>query len=200
MDDLTLIRTQLKLLAGMASRNTGETEENWSRFFELYYPAMLKYAQMFCSAVDAEDIVQRVLVKLLQILREGRYERRAGTTFRAYLRRLVKNEFLDWRRSESARGMGREVPVNEKSLVCGQTPADVVDMEWRLALRASATEHVLSATALSDMMRRAYCAYVIEGRSPDEVAKMLGVTRNYVLLAKSRISRRIAAVEAMYGD
>lgn len=197
---MTFIRTQVKLLAGMASRRTCEVESSWNRFFELYHPAMLKYAEMFCNAGDAEDIVQRVLVKLAGILRDGRYERRKGAPFKSYLKRLIKNEFIDWRRSEISRGVDLKVAIGESSLVCGMTPPDIIDMEWRLALRAAATEHVLSATALPDNMRRAYRAYVIEGRQPDEVAKSLGVTRNYVLLAKSRISRRIAALEAMYGD
>lgn len=200
MADNTFASTQVKLLAGMASSQTGEAESSWASFFELYHPAMVKYAEMFCNATDAEDIVQRVLVKLVGIIREGRYVRRNGVQFRAYLKRLIKNEFLDWRRSEVSRGDGLKVRVSESSITDGLTAPDIIDLEWRQALRASATEHVLCATALPDNMRRAYRAYVIEGLEPGEVARKLGVTKNYVLLAKSRISRRIAALEAMYGD
>ena len=54
--------------------------------------------------------------------------------------------------------------------------------------------------AMPDKMRRAYRAYVIEGRPADEVAKALGVRRGYVLQAKSRIDALVRAVEAMYGE
>lgn len=198
--DARFATTQVDLLAGLQSERTGELESSWRRFFELYYPAMVAYARMFCQAADAEDIAQKVLVKLSGILRTGRYEKREGVSFRAYLKRLIKNEFIDWRRFEDARGAGRKVPLSENSLVFNDTAPDVIDREWRLAIREAAVNHVLSATAMPDNMRRAYRAYVIEGRSPDDVAKSLGVSRNYVLLAKSRISSRIAAVESLYGD
>ena len=75
-----------------------------------------------------------------------------------------------------------------------------IDAEWRIATRAAAVERVLTGMAMPDAMRRAYRAYVIEGRPAGEVAKALGVRRGYVLQAKSRIDARVRAVEAMYGE
>ena len=145
MANKDFVTTHITLLSGMASRETGERESNWNRFFELYYPAMLRYAEMFCGVADAEDIVQDVLAKLVEILRSGRYERWNGTKFRNYLKRLIRNGFIDWRRTESSRRAGCKLPVDENALVCDETAPDVIDKEWCLALRAHVTEHVLSA-------------------------------------------------------
>ncbi len=198
---MAFVRTQITLIESMANRESDECEHLWSRFFDLYYPAMVKYAELFCSSHDAEDVTQRVLVKLVGILKSGRYERRPGVRFRTYLMTLIRHEFIDWRREEAARGLGVNVPLDEAGAVSvPSSAATMLDVEWRTATRAAAVERVLSNMAMSDKMRRAYRAYVIEGRSAVEVAKELRVRRSYVLQAKSRIEARVRAVEAMYGD
>ena len=101
---IAFVRTQITLIESMANREADE--HLWNRFFDLYYSAMVKYAEMFCASHDAEDIVQRVLVKLVGILKSGRYERRPGVRFRSYLMTLIRHEFIDWRREETARGLG----------------------------------------------------------------------------------------------
>lgn len=194
------VTTQLTLLLKLAERESGESEIAWSRFFDLYYPAMLKYASLFCNESEAEDIVQNILVKLIDILRDKRYKRREGSTFRAYLKILIRNEFIDFHRAESSRGRGRTVPIETLELAHMSDPAMRMDAEWKVAIRAAATEHVLTKTVMSELMREAYRLYVLEGMSVKDVSKSLGVTQKYVSSAKSRINRRIAAVEAVYGE
>lgn len=194
------VTTQLTLLLKLAERESGESEIAWSRFFDLYYPAMLKYASLFCNESEAEDIVQNILVKLVDILRDKRYKRREGSTFRAYLKMLIRNEFIDFHRAELSRGRGRTVPIETLELAHMSDPAIRMDVEWKVVIRAVATEHVLTKTVMSELMRKAYRLHVLEGISVKEVSKSLGVTRKYVSLAKSRINRRIAAVEAVYEE
>lgn len=194
------VTTQLTLLMKLAERKSGESELAWSRFFELYYPAMLKFAELYCEAANAEDVVQRVLVKLVAVMREKRYERRSGTSFRGYLKTLIRNEFLDFYRAEVSRGMLLHDAIEEKELALRNDPGEELDAKWKVAVREAATEHVLARTVLNDAMRNAYRLYVLEGVAPKEVAARLGVSVKYVHLAKSRINERIAAVEAVYGE
>lgn len=196
----SFIVTQLTLLTKLASRESDENELAWSRFFDFYYPAMLKYATLFCDATDAEDIVQRVLVKLVKILREKRYKQSPYASFRVYLMTLIRNEFIDFHRAEVSRAKNHTIPIDTAEIVAEDDPTVRLDIEWRIALHAAATEHVLERTALSESMRRAYRLYVVEGVSVQEVAERLGVTKNYVVLAKSRINQRIRAVEAVYKE
>lgn len=200
---LGLIRTQLTLLSKMAEPGFGISEAAWGRFFDLYYPAMLRYAQLYCREADAEDVVQEVLSKLVEVLRNNRYSRRRGKSFRGYLMALIRNEFLDWRRRELVRGANLKVPLGVGAELSHDDADSVVaalDVEWRVALRQAAQEHVLTQTAIAENERLAYLGYVVEERPAAVVAKELGVTVNYVYLSKSRIEKRIAAFEELYGN
>ena len=70
---------------------------------------------------------------------------------------------------------------------------DVLDEDWRKAVLASAREHVLMHTALSDRDRQVYRAYAMEGEDICEVAKKFGLSRNLVSQIKTRIEKRIIA-------
>ena len=151
---IAFVRTQITLIESMANREADE--HLWNRFFDLYYSAMVKYAEMFCASHDAEDIVQRVLVKLVGILKSGRYERRPGVRFRSYLMTLIRHEFIDWRREETARGLGAKVPLLEGAAFSVQPDAAArIDAEWRIATRAAAVERVLTSMAMPDGWRSA---------------------------------------------
>lgn len=194
------VQTQLTLLAKLARSQSGMDEEAWSRFFELYYPAMMKFAEMFCNAHNAEDIVQRVLVKLVSVLREGRYQRQDGVQFRSYLKTLIRREFIDWRRTEGVR-QKRQVPLDEAAQIAVDDRVALrLDLEWRLACHSAALEHVLTQMAMNRKMRLAYRLYVLEERPAAEVAATLGVSVGYVRLAKSRVNRLVTAVESIYGE
>ena len=197
---IDFVKTQLTLIEHMSRRESGGRESCWAQFFDLYYPAMLKYAELYCDRANAEDVVQCVLVKIADAVSTGRYVKRPGTTFRSYLKKLIRNQFLDWRRTEAVRGLGRKVDIAGLAAAVSDDPGEKMDAEWRVALHSAAVEHVLCRMAMPDAMRRAYRAHVLEGRSVREVARELGVSENYVALAKSRIAKRVAAVEAICED
>ena len=70
---------------------------------------------------------------------------------------------------------------------------DALDADWRRAVLASAREHVLMHTALSDRDRQVYRAYALEGEDIAKVAKRFGLSRNSVSQIKTRIEKRIVA-------
>ena len=78
--------------------------------------------------------------------------------------------------------------------------AELIDLDWRLAKRRAAVEHVLMKTAVSPQSKAVYRAYVLEGRSIGEVAKAFGIPRNSVSQVKTRLDRLVAAVEREMGD
>lgn len=201
-EDFELIKTQLTLMIKLADPYSDMSEAAWGRFFDLYYPAMLKYAQLFCVFSSAEDVVQQVLVKLVKILRAGNYRKIPGRTFRGYLKTLIRNEFIDWYRQEQVRGRGRIVSLTETEFpaVSGESVTAKMDVDWRCAIRKAAEEHVLMRMAISRIEREAYRGYVQEQRSAKDVARELGISVNYVYQAKKRVVKRISAVEALYDE
>ena len=192
--------TSITLLQSIAAERTGSDEAEWARFFELYYPAMRKFVQMKASRSDADDIVQDVLVKLVDVLRHGKYTPQPGVKFRSYLARLLYNELVSHFRRDRVRGDGNFVPVDQVDLPIDSDAAIRLDVQWRMALHESAVEHVLTKTALAEQSKDVYREYVIEERPIAEVAKKFGLTKNYVSQIKTRVDRMVSAVEAQYGD
>ena len=191
--------TPATLLVKLAAQVTGEDEANWTRFVDLYVPAIRDFARHRGDGRDVDDIVQEVLVGLVRVLRGNNFSMREGKgNFRAYLAKMIRSQLYMAYRHEKARGLGLNVPIDE---VEPSVPADVVtaaiDAEWAAARHRAAVEHVLTKTLVSDLNKRLYRAYVLEERPIDEVARMFNVTRNQVSQAKMRIGRMVAAIEGV---
>ena len=198
------VRTQVTLLQRIAMEKTGEDEATWARFFELYYPAMVAFAKGIGGNNNAEDVASEVLVKLVDVLRHGKYERQSGKSFRGYVKTLVRNQMSDLYRKEKARGLGLKVELSDqiKEEVAGENQDLVaeLDMEWVKACQNAAIQHVLTKTALSEQSKSVYREYVVKERPIGDVAKEFGISKNMVSQTKTRIDRMISAIIAEYGN
>lgn len=194
--------TSITLLQRLAIEKTGEDEATWVRFWDLYHPAMLMFAQNHGAGENAEDIVQDVLVKLVDALKHGGYTRQDGTLFRSYLKTLIRRQLIDNYRREKARGYGRTVELTETIIEdtadTEKDFANALDADWALACHATAVQHVLTKTALSRQSKDIYRAYVLEERPVSDVAKEFGVSKNLVSQIKSRVDRMIESLMAEY--
>ena len=196
--------TPATLLARIAVEVTGAADEAaWVRFFELYAPAIRKFAAGLGAQSDAEDVAQEIFLKLVAVLRKGGYNADVGK-FRCYLAAMIRRELVSrWRKAQS-RGAAANIPLD--GLDAGDEPsvppeqAALIDAKWRLARHEAAVEHALSKTALSARSCDIYRAYVLEERPIDEVAERFGVTKNHIGQIKLRVGRMIAALEAEYAD
>jgi len=196
--------TPATLLARIAVEVTGAADEAaWVRFFELYAPAIQKFAAGLGAQSDAEDVAQEIFLKLVVVLRKGGYNADVGK-FRCYLAAMIRRELVSrWRKAQS-RGAAANIPLD--GLDVGDEPsvppeqAALIDAKWRLARHEAAVEHALSKTALSARSCDIYRAYVLEERPIDEVAERFGVTKNHIGQIKLRFGRMIAALEAEYVD
>ena len=78
--------TPQTLLKKIAEYANGDDAAEWSKFVELYEPVIRMYIMQsgnVCEA-DADDIVQDIFVKLVDVLRNGGYRHEKGR-FRNYL-------------------------------------------------------------------------------------------------------------------
>ena len=207
--------TPQTLLRKIAEYANGDDASEWARFVELYEPVIRIYITQFgdVGAADADDIVQDIFVRLVDVLRKGEYKPEKGR-FRNYLASMVRRLLIDRHRREMARaGIGRgpltgdrdagsQAPtIDMDDLPCNTPdPATVVDMRLRLARHQAAVEHVLSRTMLDDRTVVAYREYAIEGHPAAEVAVRHGMTINNLRQLKHRLDRMISAVEAELAD
>ena len=195
--------TPKTLLSRMAAQVTGESEASWVRFFDLYQPVICKFAESVGAKGEAEDVVQDVFVKLVEVFRKGAYKPDRGR-FRAYLATLIRREVVNRWHKAQVRAADRQVSLDNDDFpvevaVPSETAA-VIDAKWRQARRSAAIEHVLTKTALSAQSKDIYRAYVLEERPIGEVAKAFGVPNNSVSQIKTRVERMIADYEAMFAD
>lgn len=194
--------TPKTLLRKIAEYANGDDAAEWARFVELYTPVIRQFvsAREGVREADADDVVQEIFVRLVNVLRAGIYRPEKGR-FRAYLGTMVRRLLIDRHRRAIARGAGEIVSADDVELL-SETPdaAEVVDMRLREARHAAAVEHVLSRTMLDDRTVAAYREYALEGRPAAEVAARHGITVNALRQIKYRVGRMIAAVEAQYGE
>ena len=199
--------TSVTLIQKIKTLAPGEDGAAWVRFWDAYSLAIRRFAALKGGEANADDIVMTVLGKLVSVLREGQYTPERGA-FHSYLATMIVNEVHMQHRKDQVRKADQHLSIdapvggNEDggdrtladTLQTTVTPADMYEDDWRQAVLASAVEHVLTKTALSDRDRAVYRAYVQEGRPIGEVAAEFRLSRNSVSQIKTRIEKRIVAV------
>jgi len=200
--------TSVTLIQKIKTLAPGEDSAAWVRFWDSYSLAIRQFAALKGGEANADDIVMTVLGKLVEVLRTGQYTPEKGA-FHSYLATMIVNEVHMQHRKDLVRktdqhlsidapvgggdGGGDETTLAD-TLQAPETPADAYEEDWRQAILASAVEHVLTKTALSDRDRAVYRAYVQEGRPIADVAAEFKLSRNSVSQIKTRIDKRIVAV------
>ena len=207
--------TPQTLLKKIAEYANGDDTAEWAKFVELYEPVIRLYIMQSgnIGEADADDIVQDIFVKLVDVLRNGGYKHEKGR-FRNYLASMVRRLLIDRHRRETVRQFdmpdptGRRAPTGRAGAPRTPSPENVpsnlpdpaliVDMNLTIARHYAAVEHVLSRTMLEKRTVAAYCEYALEAQPAAEVAARHGMTVNNLRQLKHRIDRMIAAVEAAY--
>ena len=199
--------TSVTLIQKIKTLAPGEDGAAWVRFWDTYSLAIRQFAVLKGGEANADDIVMTVLGKLVNVLRDGQYTPEKGA-FHSYLATMIVNEVHMQHRKDLVRKADQHISLDAPvggnddvgdrtladTLQMTVTPADMYEDDWRQAVLASAVEHVLTKTALSDRDRAVYRAYVQEGRPIGEVAAAFRLSRNSVSQIKTRIEKRIVAV------
>lgn len=191
--------TPVTLLSKLAVQLTGQRDEfAWVRLFELYEPAIRRFAKYQGAAGDSEDIAQEVFIKLISVLRSGRYSAESGK-FRTYIATMIKNEIINRWRKKSVRPEGCQISIDDPdhpvNIMVPSEVDETIEAQWRLARREAAVEHVLTKTALSKQTKDIYKAHVIDEMPIGDIVEKFGVKENYIYQIKNRVGRMIAAIE-----
>lgn len=191
----TFPETSFTLLAKIKDLPPGQDGAAWTRFWELYAPAMRAFAIFKGGEANADDIVMTVLGKLVEVLRSGQYQPDKGS-FHSYLATMIYNEVHMQHRKDEVRKTDAHVALDEtlSETLAAPTASVDADADWQRAILAAAVEHVLTKTALSERDRDVYRFYVQEGHAIEDTAEKFHLTRNNVSQIKTRIEKRIAAI------
>lgn len=188
-------QTRASLLARLSHSADRAT---WIEFFDRYGALLHGYARSCgLQPVDADDVVQDVLIALMHAMPGFEYDPSRGR-FRSYLRtataRAVSAKLRQNRSARSLQDLGPADPAL-------QTDADdsAWEEEWRryhvrIAMRTVERE-------FCERDRLAFTRYALNGEPVDRTAAELGMTIDNVYQVKSRILRRLSSlIEARRRD
>ena len=193
--------TSLTLLHKLAVEVTGGNEASWVRFFDLYTPAIRRFVEWNDHVHDPDDVVQEVYLKLVEIIRAGKYNPDKAR-FRTFLALLIRRQLITLYRQDQARHVADRCSIDDltEELSVPSDQREKIDLDWAKAKHEAAVEHVLTKVAMKAQSRDIYRAYVIEERSVEDVAAAFGVTPDIIYKVKNRVNKMIAAVEAEYAE
>jgi RNA polymerase sigma-70 factor (ECF subfamily) len=183
------METSVSLLDRLAG---APTDDDWRRLLDLYQPLLRAWmARAGVSESDADDLAQEVL---LVIFREvGGFERRGPGAFRAWLRTILAHRVRDYFRARQHRPVATGDSDFLRQLDDLESPDSALSRLWD----REHDEHVAAS-----LMRRvqgdfapatwqAFRRHVLEGEAAARVAEGLNLSLNSVLLAKSRVLKRL---------
>jgi RNA polymerase sigma-70 factor (ECF subfamily) len=167
--------------------------EAWARLVDVYAPLVRGWLRrQGVAEADADDLTQEVLAVLVRELPQFRHNGRPGA-FRAWLRGVTANRLRGFWRARRGRPEAAGGDAFAAALGQLEDPHSDLSRRWdeehdRHVLRRlqELIEPEFSATAW-----RAFRRTVLDGERAAAVAAELGTSVNAVLLAKSRVLRRL---------
>jgi RNA polymerase sigma-70 factor, ECF subfamily len=168
-------------------------QQAWERLVHVYLPLVYRWCQRRrLQDADMRDVAQEVMRNVWKDL--PNFERdRTGGTFRGWLRRITDHAICDHFRRAAKQPAGQGGSEAERRLQDSPAP-DPNDGEASLGedrqlLYSRVVEFVRGEFSENDW--QAFYLVTVENRPAAEVAQTLGVSRNKVYLAKSRVLKRV---------
>jgi RNA polymerase sigma-70 factor (ECF subfamily) len=179
--------------ASLIERITGApTDADWRRLDDLYRPLLRAWiARAGVPASDVEDLVQDVLVVVVREVAE--FERRRKGAFRAWLRTILANRVKNYIRGKNFEPTATGGSDFLRRLDELESPESALSKLWDREhdrhVAASLMQRVQGD--FDPVTWQAFCRHALEGESAMQVAKALDLSLNSVLLAKSRVLKRM---------
>ena len=168
------------------------TDDDWRRLDELYQPLLRAWmARAGVAASDVDDLVQDVLVVVVRQI--AGFEWRGQGAFRAWLRTILAHRVRDYFRGQKYRPTATGDSDFLRRLDELESPDSALSRLWD----REHDEHVAAALMqrvqgdFTPVTWQAFRRHALEGEPAMQVALALGLSLNSVLLAKSRVLKRL---------
>jgi RNA polymerase sigma-70 factor, ECF subfamily len=183
--------TSVSLLQRIAIDGGGD--DDWQRLIAMYRPFILQRIRTYEDLAEhADDITQEIMMVLMRELPV--FQRQRTGSFRAWLRGITVNQLRmaarRIRRQPKATGGASTLEQQIDDLA---DPASQASQRWDEEHDRNVLRKIMEAIRhdFQDSTWQAFEGYVLQEKAPKTVADELGITINSVLLAKSRITRRL---------
>jgi RNA polymerase sigma-70 factor (ECF subfamily) len=172
--------------------NNPKDAQSWNAFVDRYAPKIYGWCrQRGLQEADAEDVTQEVLTQLVHKLQKFRYEPDKGS-FRAWLKTLTHHAWCDYLESRRRASGSNEDPDGWERLQAVEAREDLLQAladTFDLELLAEAQARVQLLVSPRDW--KIFEDLALGGRSGPAVAHELSMTVTAVLMAKSRVQKKL---------
>lgn len=186
-------RELLPTRASLLSRIRDWQNDSWQEFFETYWKLIYNTARRYdLSDAEAQEVVQETMIGVSRNIPSFRYEPEK-CSFKTWLMNLIL-----WRITDQLRRRKEHQPIEGKVLEIPEEREFIRnwDADWEKNLASAAMERVKNETTPQTFQIFAFC--VLQKKGVDETARVLGLSKARVYLAKHRVYHRIAReIEAL---
>jgi RNA polymerase sigma factor (sigma-70 family) len=188
---ITVSETSHSLLERL--RQPPSDEAAWKRLVDLYTPLIHQWLRRYdVQPQDVDDLTQEVLRTVHRELPRFEHNRHLGA-FRSWLRTIAANRIRAFWKKRRTQAVGMADSEADRRLAELEDPASGLSHLWdqehdRYVLRRLLE---LVEPEFAPSTWQAFQRLAVDGRPAAEVAAELGTTVNAVLLAKSRVLRRL---------
>lgn len=169
----------------------GRTEE-WTGFVELYESLIRGWlAPYHLPSADLDDIVQEVLAVLVRKLPE--FDRQRTGSFRHWLRLVTANCLKRFWRSRQRRPVATGESDAWNRIAQLEDPESGLSQMWNEQYDRVVLQKLLDEvrSEFKETTWRAFVRIALDAAAPAEVAAELGLSVNAVMIAKSRVLKRL---------
>ncbi len=180
--------TRLSLLDHLGSGD----EAAWVELDAMYRPLIAKWLRRFdLQATDVDDLTQEVMSVVIAEVPHFQHNGHLGA-FRAWLRTIACNRAKSFLRSRRNRPLGSSEKL-QKMVNELEDPSSPVSAEFELEHDRHVIGRLLWEIAgeIAESTMTAFKRHVVDGESAETVAEDLGLSPTTVLVAKSRVLRRL---------
>jgi RNA polymerase sigma-70 factor (ECF subfamily) len=183
------LETSVSLLERLAGT---PTDDDWRRLVDLYQPLLGAWmARAGVPAADADDLIQEVL---LVVFREvGGFERRGPGAFRCWLRTILTHRVRSYFRGRQYRPIAAGGSDGLRWLDKLEEPGSALSRQWDREHDEHVADSLLRRVErdFAPATWQAFSRQVLAGEPAARIAGELGLSLNSVLLAKSRVLKRL---------
>jgi RNA polymerase sigma factor (sigma-70 family) len=168
-----------------------QREAAWREFVALYTKPVLGLIRHLSgiNQADAEDLTQKVMIKVFRSLKDYRRDGR----FRSWLRKIVRRCVIDCMRSQRADRATGHSDVAEQLAQVENRHSQVEDRHWEDDWRDRLFH--LACDRVKERCQRlhwqVFCELCLEERSAVEIAASTGLNQAYVYVIRGRIYKQV---------
>lgn len=184
----TIPETSISLLRSLS---VGADNERWLEFFRRYEEPMRAFLnEDRFRGVDADDVIQEVLMSLSKALPRFLLTEDRKGHFRNYLMGIVKHKAQDMLRKEAREKKLKGDFKDDGGIFRNETEYK----EWQYSRMEVALEQLLSDDTINSRTREVFRHLVEFHEKPEQVAEAFALTRNNVDQIKKRMIERLAKI------